>query len=266
MDVDVFGASFDDQAVDTDSLRSSRSAKAGARAVRMIRLIRLIRMIRLVKLMKIFMEWHRKRQERQDLEKRNTYFQPGEAMDFNVLNSAEDAPDDDEQPQDLEESRVGKNLFEKTTQKVVILVLLMLFLLPRFSAESALEPPFSSLDYGANIVQRKWEQTQGFVSGPERSAYEYALLQYAYYHSWDASWKCQSGLDDEICQRLNSGQNLIWIGYKPGAVNSTNANIHAANVVFQNAQPQILTDDWANRSLDQWNGLLKKNLENISGT
>ena len=61
---------------------------------------------------------------------------------------------------DQKESVVGKKLLEKTTRRVIILVLAMLFSVPVFSVKTYLEDPHS-FTYGVSLIHELGPQTFG---------------------------------------------------------------------------------------------------------
>ena len=53
--------------------------------------------------------------------------------------------------QEEKESKVGKKLSDKLTQRVIILVLVMLFSVPLFTVTTYFDPP-NSFDYGIDLI------------------------------------------------------------------------------------------------------------------
>eukprot|EP00736_Rhodelphis_marinus_P008042 Rmarinus@m.13196 len=99
--VELFGGSSADVEGFTVA-RAGRAARAGTRAGRILRLVRVFRMMRLFKLFKVVTKAMRKEKE-EDIKEEEETFQP---------------------------SRVGKELTEKITRKVIFMVLAMLLVLP----------------------------------------------------------------------------------------------------------------------------------------
>ena len=83
-----------------DALKAGRSSRSGAKAGRVVRIVRLVRMVRMVKLYKM----HGNTEASAHLERRMTQ----------------------------KESKVGSILSEKTTRKVIVLVLVLILFLPQF--------------------------------------------------------------------------------------------------------------------------------------
>merc|ERR1711871_1260686 len=89
-----------------DALKVGRSSRAGAKAGRVVRIVRLVRMVRMVKLYKM----HGNTEASAALERRAS----------------------------RKESKVGAILSEKTTRKVIVLVLMLILVLPQLDG---IDPP-----------------------------------------------------------------------------------------------------------------------------
>eukprot|EP00913_Durusdinium_trenchii_P016910 g15898.t1 len=77
------------------------------------------------------------------------------------------------------ESRVGKKLSEKTTRRVILLVLVMMLVLPYLKVEDAQQFP-TSAGYGADAFNQYLESN----TTEDKDKYDKAMLQYIYYHNW----------------------------------------------------------------------------------
>jgi hypothetical protein len=105
----------DDSAASDEVAEAGSSARAGTRAGRIVRIVRLVRMLRILKVYKQF-EMSRRRRENDEKERQ----------------SEAEAAKDSKIAADDEPSKVGKQMSEMTTRKVIMLVLLLIVILPWF--------------------------------------------------------------------------------------------------------------------------------------
>jgi len=203
-----------DAATDGDAVsqseyaRASRSSRVGTRVARLLRVVRLIRVGRMM------------RRTTQLSKGRWSTSMPGEAAAFNEAQA---------------ESRVGKELSERTTQRVIVLVLIMLFIVPMLNPGSSAETMLSSsAQYGADAIYQAWQDfeqaraevfeanswTPGTLAwqGLEdprllelRQAWEEEMLRYIYYHNWHADCPSQIGTD-QVCAS-SFLHKLCFVGY-----------------------------------------------------
>jgi hypothetical protein len=104
-----------DSTLSDELAEAGSSVRAGTRASgRIVRIIRLVRMLRILKLLKV---WEKSRRRRDTDERKKE--SEGE--------SADEIRDTDDEP-----SKVGKQMSEMTTRKVIMLVLLLIVILPYF--------------------------------------------------------------------------------------------------------------------------------------
>lgn len=142
---------------ETDNARSSKTARAGARVGRVVRVLRLFRIVKLFKAAQI----SRKRTGKERTTK------AGEEITWTEEQEAE---------AQLRESLVGKKLSARTTQRTIVLVLIMLIVIPLLSIEGLSLTP-ASAEYGADEVLqhfnammsgqggRDWDPPRGVISG-----------------------------------------------------------------------------------------------------
>jgi len=193
----VAEAMFDSDGGDggTNQARSSKTARAGARVGRVVRVLRLIR---IVKLFKAF-QTTKKRQDKAPIRT-----SAGEAFD-NWGQEEEEA--NERKEGELRESLVGKKLSGRTTQRTIVLVLIMLIVVPLLSTETFSQTP-AAAEYGADEVSQAYHMMRG--GNGTREAYESMILKYIYYHNWFlGSVGCpRSGA---ACSFLQYSQ-LFWVG------------------------------------------------------
>eukprot|EP00427_Karlodinium_veneficum_P008349 CAMPEP_0169086980 /NCGR_PEP_ID=MMETSP1015-20121227/13993_1 /TAXON_ID=342587 /ORGANISM="Karlodinium micrum, Strain CCMP2283" /LENGTH=977 /DNA_ID=CAMNT_0009147191 /DNA_START=157 /DNA_END=3087 /DNA_ORIENTATION=- len=179
---------------DLEKARSGRTARMGAKVGRIVRVIRLVRIVKLYK------AWHesRRRRTKPRMQRRGTL--GDEEFDFE---------EDDSKAQNgrHRESLVGKKLSALTTQRVIIMVLAMLLVLPLLSVDSSSQTP-QSPTYGADEV---WEAFDMYRQGSiPRVSYEVMMLKYTYYHNWfTGNFGCTQ--EDKGCSSMYLS-NLFWIG------------------------------------------------------
>jgi len=153
----ITGASTEDeseggelgQAEDAASLaRASRGARIGTRAGRMTRVIRLIRLIRVVKLYKSANQAIAREEKKNE---KNIVINPHELVHHsNTQNEDIDYRELLAQDQ-VKESKVGKKLSDKTTKRVIVMVLVMLFSVPIFTVTEYVDTPTSFM-YGLSLM------------------------------------------------------------------------------------------------------------------
>mmetsp|Transcript_8444 Transcript_8444/g.26258 ORF Transcript_8444/g.26258 Transcript_8444/m.26258 type:complete len:919 (-) Transcript_8444:232-2988(-) len=190
---------------DSSLARAGRMSRVGTRAGRVIRIIRLIRLIRIIKLYKhVFDFWKRVRKD-DDSPK------PGDGTDEEVY----------------AESRVGQKLSHMTTQKVIVLILFMLIMLPIISVEEFFRDLPTSSQYGADVVYRAYSKcksgstTSGDHSMSSNSSdnatsvscqiFEQQLTMYIGYHHRQQQGSCESGWSQAF--HTECKLDLGWIGF-----------------------------------------------------
>ena len=142
--------------------RASKASRAGARAARIVRILRVVRLLRLLKVYELFYR-HRKEQKmiksygskyaKQFIRKRSLTSQ------HDLAHMSEDAL------ALLPESKVGARLADLTTQKVILIVLLMLFSGPIFSDTTVDLQYASSLGLlHSESIRFKNNQSSSFLS------------------------------------------------------------------------------------------------------
>eukprot|EP00928_Gymnodinium_smaydae_P006338 TRINITY_DN12237_c0_g3_i1.p1 TRINITY_DN12237_c0_g3~~TRINITY_DN12237_c0_g3_i1.p1 ORF type:complete len:1015 (+),score=183.25 TRINITY_DN12237_c0_g3_i1:92-3136(+) len=181
-----------------DYARATRSGRVGARVVRFLRLARLVR---LTKIVRVFIGYLTFRSE----QKRHS--QHGENQD--ELSRAES------------ESRVGKKLSEKTTERVILLVLAMLLIVPVLEVRDDEAMMETSAQYGADSIFEAWRSFElglhadsagkSIVNNSQRLRdvrlnWENDVLRYLYYHG---EHQCASTLNCSSGSLLT----LAWIGH-----------------------------------------------------
>jgi hypothetical protein len=124
---------------------AGKASRAGTRTSRIIRIIRLVRLIRIVKLYKNAQKALKERENDEVHDERDLHIPS--------------------------ESRVGKKLSDRTTKRVIMLVLTMLLILPLFE-ESFYNDKYKSWDYGPAAL----DKFQG------RSGYDQAVEEFIDYH------------------------------------------------------------------------------------
>eukprot|EP00928_Gymnodinium_smaydae_P070852 TRINITY_DN54602_c0_g1_i1.p1 TRINITY_DN54602_c0_g1~~TRINITY_DN54602_c0_g1_i1.p1 ORF type:complete len:960 (-),score=231.81 TRINITY_DN54602_c0_g1_i1:117-2912(-) len=198
---DAMTAESEAEGEDGSSMKSGKTARMGAKSSRVVRVVRLVR---LLKLYKAVYEARLRRKAKEERIKR------GEIEE-------EDWDDDDDDLQleaslkDQEgggnnESQVGKKLSDKTTRRVICLILSMMLVLPFISQ---MDPPITSAEYGADHVMATFLDYR--AGNATKEEYERAMVQYVYFHNWFAA-------TDELCARLGIECNdefyahIFWVG------------------------------------------------------
>eukprot|EP00927_Polykrikos_kofoidii_P002838 TRINITY_DN11134_c0_g2_i1.p1 TRINITY_DN11134_c0_g2~~TRINITY_DN11134_c0_g2_i1.p1 ORF type:complete len:1011 (-),score=184.11 TRINITY_DN11134_c0_g2_i1:105-3137(-) len=155
---------------DNNTIRTSRAGRAGARASRTVRLIRLIRLVKLYKTYKLAIESGLHSGSDPNADGAVT---PGGVPEEEDLLKAEDLDESETGGEDnpkkaVAETRVGRKLSEKTTRRVIVLVLVMLFATPLFTpSQYGTEEFRSSAQYGVEVVYTRWREWCN--SGPKRN-------------------------------------------------------------------------------------------------
>eukprot|EP00397_Hematodinium_sp_SG-2012_P007021 GEMP01007061.1.p1 GENE.GEMP01007061.1~~GEMP01007061.1.p1 ORF type:complete len:957 (+),score=156.10 GEMP01007061.1:58-2871(+) len=185
--------------VDGSMARASRASRAGTRAARVVRIIRLIRLFRIVKLYKASLN---------------------RSKGGSTIIMADDDDDEDSGTREpTEESRVGKKMSEKTTKKVIMIVLGMMAATPLFVFGTLHESDPQSKQIGSDLFMSNyvsWRDLKTASSDPAndeyvklaRETFEDSLLFYVYVHNPKAlKDKCGDG----ICA-ADYTNKVMWIG------------------------------------------------------
>jgi len=151
---------------DEGQLKASKSARVGAKAGRMVRVIRLVRIF---KLYKAYIEAKARAKRAEEKKARG--------------------PGDDEDG-DGQESRVGQQLSQMTTRRVIILVLVVLIVLPFFDIP-AYQVYASSVNYGMDDIWLKYSKFYpdaipdiGANVTNLKQRYQDMFLRFAFYQNW----------------------------------------------------------------------------------
>jgi len=196
---------------DMSNDRVSGTAKIGTRTSRVVRVLRLIRIIKLYKAIYEARQLQKKKEEIAKQATMDTQLYPGNEDD-------DDSYDDMEVQQASmtrvpgKESRVGKKLSEKTTRRVILLVLVMMLVLPYLKVEDAQQFP-TSAGYGADIINEAFNQYLESNTTEDKTKYDKALLQYVYYHNWFTK-QLPTGcpFDTSDCA-VNFDSHVFWVGF-----------------------------------------------------
>mmetsp|Transcript_49471 Transcript_49471/g.115712 ORF Transcript_49471/g.115712 Transcript_49471/m.115712 type:complete len:873 (+) Transcript_49471:116-2734(+) len=174
---------------DSSIARAGRMSRVGTRAGRVLRVIRLIRLIRIIKLYKHMLDVRQRMQG-----KGGEGVQPGqEGLDDDVLGA---------------ESRVGTRLSQLTTQKVIILILCMLIILPNIKLDVWFSELPASSQYGADVVNRAWMRCNYSVP-VTCEPFEQQLMMYISYHHRRKVTNCDHWFSEAFSDcRLD----LAWLG------------------------------------------------------
>jgi len=182
---------------ESEYARASRAGRVGTRVARLLRIVRLVRLSRVMRCLLWFLL--------------STDSSQGAGKRMGPGASAEIT-------ETQEESRVGRKLSERTTQRVIILVLIMLFAVPQLKVEETHTMMQTSAQYGANVIFQAWEDyeramgTNGTARTirQRRQSWEDNLLTYIYYHNWHAT--CPQDDGDTACAS-DWNYRLCWVGY-----------------------------------------------------
>lgn len=184
---------------DTSKARTSRAARIGSKAGRVVRVIRLVRIAKLYKA--IFNEDARRKKNNKVVETSSESWED------------EQLEDDEQEKSPAVEGEVSKRLSARMTQRTIVLVLLMLFVLPLLRADPSSMAP-SSPNIGADDMFRAWKEYRAENSSePSRYSYERIVLQYMYYYNWfvgNSGDTCNSNADH--CSNEFKMQ-AFWIGF-----------------------------------------------------
>ncbi|CAK9021534.1 unnamed protein product [Durusdinium trenchii] len=129
--------------------RVSGTAKIGTRTSRVVRVLRLIRIIKLYKAIYEARQLQKKKEAEAAFAERLQEMAKQSAMETQIYPGNED---DEDSYDDME---VGKKLSEKTTRRVILLVLVMMLVLPYLKVEDAQQFP-TSAGYGADVINEAW--------------------------------------------------------------------------------------------------------------
>eukprot|EP00929_Paragymnodinium_shiwhaense_P118406 TRINITY_DN90327_c0_g1_i1.p1 TRINITY_DN90327_c0_g1~~TRINITY_DN90327_c0_g1_i1.p1 ORF type:complete len:1004 (-),score=166.35 TRINITY_DN90327_c0_g1_i1:92-3103(-) len=264
---------------------TSRAGRAGARASRTVRILRLIRLVKLYKQYKAAMDKKKAAAEEAMQQNRpsvlpgdETPSEPKEDPSRVMLgdgmektrtssDSGSDVSDDSDSGDGDSETRVGKKLSDMTTRRVIILVLVMLFCMPQFAAESWGGAEFrTSAALAVETIYQRWSEwcmsngataargaclSIDFANGTFRPPleqtelrwlYERSLLRFLYTHQMQGlSWR------------------LYWVGLNSEELRK-DASQEGAYSQLGNlgrlAQPRLL--DTETRPADEWDGIFAR--------
>jgi len=182
---------------ESEYARASRASRVGTRVARLLRVVRLVRLSRIMQCMHSILPKRWTRGSSGGTE-------PGESADVHEVQ---------------EESRVGRKLSERTTQRVIVIVLAMLFVVPQLNSGSDHKAMMSSsAQYGANLIFQAWQDYELAASAGDtvarlllqlREDWESQLLTYIYYHNYHAY--CDEHGDYGCADQWL--HKLCWIGY-----------------------------------------------------
>jgi hypothetical protein len=207
--------------------QATRASRVGARATRVVRIIRLVRLLRLVRVFKIF----NKPQLREDA-----------SEDRSVTSDLQHAASARNRPQ----SKTEKALSQKTSQRMVIIILLIVFIQPQIETK----PYFSSIsDIHSSGLSAVSESYRKFVADcrtgdqnktlRSRLAYERTLASYVKF-GCSARGGCVTG---------NQLTSIAWIGGL--AVNESDACISGSNFLTprlnestKSGLAELLSEPW----------------------
>mmetsp|Transcript_60154 Transcript_60154/g.152527 ORF Transcript_60154/g.152527 Transcript_60154/m.152527 type:complete len:994 (-) Transcript_60154:131-3112(-) len=187
---------------ESEYARASRSSRVGSRIARILRVLRLARLSRVLK------HFYKAAGPCAVALGLAAPVAPGEAAD--VIEGFERHS----------ESRVGKKLSERTPQRVILIVLALLFVLPQLDPGDSVDMMGTSAQYGADIIYQAWQDLEldvaasaSLVVNASQSAnttlqanivqsrwdWEVKTLFYVYSHRFDT-----------VAQWL---YRLAWVGY-----------------------------------------------------
>eukprot|EP00440_Ansanella_granifera_P008143 gb/GFBE01008812.1/.p1 GENE.gb/GFBE01008812.1/~~gb/GFBE01008812.1/.p1 ORF type:complete len:959 (+),score=205.21 gb/GFBE01008812.1/:1-2877(+) len=187
---------------DASNMRSGRTARVGARAGRVVRVLRLVRILKLYK------AYYEAKQRKAEAARKKAQGEEDDwdESDYEAVANAENKEN---------ESRVGKKLSEMTTRRVICLILAMLLALPLLSIETASQTLFSS-EYGANHVWQGFDAMVKDNSTMNYHDYNWAALNYAYYHNWYVSNFPDKYCPSSSCSGMYLG-GLFFVGLSGNA-------------------------------------------------
>jgi len=229
---------------ETEYARASRSSRVGTRVARLLRVVRLVRLSRILQ----FFHWFLSLCCKKNTEPEESRIEPGDAIV--TL-----------QEQQQSESRVGRKLSERTTQRVICLVLAMLFVIPQMNRNDHIQTMMAtSAQYGADVVFQAWHsfETANYSgSSPEiqeetRRYWEMEMLMYIYYHNFHS--ECPTKVTQQCAGSLL--HKLIWVGYvvNPRVVD-TGKPLDSLDVLAEGYIKDL------DRTVTDWNQLFVPNLD-----
>ena len=137
-----------------ENARAGRASRAGARAARVIKVVRMIRLVRLVKLYKYFGDSTKQKKQR---ERQSAVVAPALA-EYDDTTSKRKKKDDDDVDMPPE-SRVGTEMSDRTTKKVIVGILVMLIGIPllqindvQYKNEFGMQMVFERRQHLSNLV------------------------------------------------------------------------------------------------------------------
>lgn len=182
---------------------ATRSSSVGTRVARLLRVARLVRINRVLRCI----QWSLASMPGAALVpgavSRRVGIAPGSTADIGEQAQAE--------------SRVGKKLSERTMQRVIMLVLAMLMVVPQLNAGDSWTMVSTSAQYGADVILQAWLDFEFAVASnmsagvlfQQRQDWENQTLLYIYYHNW---WTvCPAGATNDCAADLMN--KLCWVGY-----------------------------------------------------
>uniref|UniRef100_A0A7S2PY98 Guanylate cyclase domain-containing protein n=1 Tax=Zooxanthella nutricula TaxID=1333877 RepID=A0A7S2PY98_9DINO len=178
----------------TEYARASRSARVGTRVARLLRVVRLVRLSRIIRCFQCVLESLRLSKPADP-----SVVVPGDAADIGQQ----------------AESRVGRKLSERTTQRLIMLVLTMLIGIPPLHPGDYITMMTNSAQYGANVIFQAWRDyevaalsnsTPGKLLRRKRIDWEVQVLTYIFYHN-----ECSDGGNGTCLEPWL--YKLCWIGY-----------------------------------------------------
>jgi len=143
--------------IDDDS--NSDSVTQATRGARLARVVRLIRLVRVVKLYKTAKRRRQLKEEKStDLNKSENLMESSKIEEIMLQKQKTENMDDEKKKQ--AETKVGKKLGDKINQRVIVLVLTMLFSVPFFTVNNYILIP-NSFGYGLNLIQELGPSSRG---------------------------------------------------------------------------------------------------------
>ncbi|CDJ35924.1 adenylyl cyclase, putative [Eimeria mitis] len=160
----------------SDVMQVSRAGKAGSQVARVLRVMRLVRLIRVAKLYKTLALRFQPKEEvtyQQDL-----FLEPGERApdDVGLEEEAEVVDDGDEY-----DSKIGRELTDRTTRKVIYIILVMTIVLPFLSEDQYLSKT-SSEQSGLDSVAESATAAKRYNTAPWWRMYSMNTVYYINYH------------------------------------------------------------------------------------
>mmetsp|Transcript_7066 Transcript_7066/g.19725 ORF Transcript_7066/g.19725 Transcript_7066/m.19725 type:complete len:973 (+) Transcript_7066:256-3174(+) len=133
-----------------ENARAGRASRAGARAARVIKVVRMIRLVRLVKLYKYFGDANKQKKQRE-----SAVVAPA-LIEYDDKKTKKNDDDDVNMPP---ESRVGTEMSDRTTKKVIVGILVMLIGIPllqindvQYKNEFGMQMVFERRQHLSNLV------------------------------------------------------------------------------------------------------------------